>query len=155
MRDAILIQDLSVIELRELIQSVIQQENVELRREVAMLREELRTRRSVLTLKAATYYFDYKVTPATLIDYITYCGLPAFKNGRLWFVYLRDLLDFQVGRIGHESTKHLGIRKVVRPRHEISTQTESISRRRRRDRDGSAYGEYSSESNSTDDKTVT
>lgn len=155
MRDAILIQDLSVIELRELIQGVIQQENVELHREVAMLRKELRTRRSVLTLKAATYYFDYKVSPATLIDYISYCGLPAFKKGRLWFVYLRDLLDYQIGRIGHESTKHLGIRKIVGPRHEIPAKTEPMLRRRLGDRVGNAQREYSSELNVLDDKTVT
>ncbi len=94
-------QDLSVTKLRELIQEGIQRENDELRREVAMLREELRTNRSALTLKRATYYFDHKVTPATLIDCISFSGLPAFKRGRLWFVYLSDLMDWQIDRIGH------------------------------------------------------
>jgi hypothetical protein len=82
-----------------------------------MLREQLRRRRPVITPREATHYFDSKVTPATIIDYIWYRGLPAFKNGRIWFIYLSDLFDWQIGLIGFPSTKRLGIKKVSTPRH--------------------------------------
>ena len=152
MRDAVLIQDLSVPELRELVQGVVQIENSELRREVALLREELRTARSVLTLKAAIYYFDHKVTTATLIDYISFCGLPAFKKGRLWFIYLQDLLDWQIGFIGHPSTKHLGDKKFVPPRHKKRTRRALGTERIKADRQRITGSDSTRGSKSVDDK---
>ena len=117
MSDAMLIERLSERELRQILRDVIQSETEELRKEVAMLREQIRDRRAVITPKEATHYFDSNVTPATIIDYIWYRGLPAFKNGRIWFIYLSDLFDWQIGLIGHPSTKKLGIKNVAAPRH--------------------------------------
>jgi len=117
MSDAVLIERFSERELRELLRDVVQSETEGLRKEVALLREQLRERRAVITPREATHYFDSNVTPATIIDYIWYRGLPAFKNGRIWFIYLADLFDWQIGLIGHPSTKKLGIKKIAAPRH--------------------------------------
>lgn len=117
MREATLIQEISVGELRELFRGIVQQENEELRREVVLLREELRHSRRVITHKEAAFYFDSEVTPETVLTYVHYQGLPAAKTGRIWFIYLQDLFDWQIGLIGHTSTKKDGIKSVISPRH--------------------------------------
>ena len=70
MRDAILINQISAGELRELLRDIVRKENDELRIEVASLRAELRNSRTVVTHRQATFYFDSRVTPTTIIDYI-------------------------------------------------------------------------------------
>ncbi len=67
--------------------------------------------------RQAIQFFDSRITPETIIDYIWYCGLPAFKKGRQWFIYKRDLMDWQIGLIGHFSTKKIGIKGLTPPRH--------------------------------------
>ena len=109
---------ISPAQLTDLVREIVQSENESLRKLVATVREELRKEKQyVLSLRQAVSYFDYDVKPETLRDYIWYCGLPAFKRGRLYFVYRSDLFDFQIGRIGHPSTKKIGVKNIVRPRH--------------------------------------
>jgi hypothetical protein len=96
---------------------VVEREARKLRSEIATLEQELRRNKAVLSLKQASAYFDHKVTPETIREYIWFCGLPAFKRGRMYFIYRRDLLDFQIGLLGHESRKKDGIKEVVAPRH--------------------------------------
>ncbi|GMQ82503.1 MAG: hypothetical protein BMS9Abin05_1957 [Rhodothermia bacterium] len=117
MKEAVLIQEISLSELRELLQGLVQRENEELRREVVQLRQDLAGSRGVITLKQATTYFVSYVKPETILSYIHYEGLPAAKRGRLWFIYVQDLLDWQIGFIGHLSTKKQGVKKVIAPRH--------------------------------------
>ncbi len=132
MRDAILIENISETELREIFRGVVQKENDELTKEVALLREELRRNRTVITHRVATTYFDFRVAPATVIEYIKFCGLPAFKQGRQWFIYTKDLMDFQIGLIGHASTKKDGIKRVIAPRHRENRTTAVDTRRNER-----------------------
>ena len=111
------ITEISIDELRRLFRGVIQDENIELRKEIVLLRQDLARSRGVITLKQATPYFDEYVKPETILSYVHYEGLPAVKRGRLWFVYFQDLLDWQIGLIGHASTKNQGIKRVIPPRH--------------------------------------
>ena len=127
MRDAILIDQISTAELRELFRGIVQQENEELRKEVALLREELRHGRKVITHRQAVHYFDSRVTPETILEYIWWCGLPASKRGRVWFIQIDDLYDWMLGKIGFESTKKTGIKKIIPPRHLRNVNTRSSS----------------------------
>ncbi|MCH8122075.1 MAG: hypothetical protein IH853_03030 [Bacteroidetes bacterium] len=111
------ITEISIDELRRLVRGVIQAENNELRKEVALLREELRHGRRVITHRQAIHYFDSRVTPETILEYIWWCGLPASKRGRLWFIQIEDLYDWLLGKIGFESTKTTGIKRISPPRH--------------------------------------
>lgn len=139
MADAVLIERFSEKELRELLAEIVQRETMDLRKEVVLLREELRRNRPVITAREATRYFDSRVTAATVIDYIQYQGLPAFKNGRTWFIYVSDLLDWQIGLIGHESTKKLGLKDVIDPRHHRTVTTyPGIAGRHRHQGDGAS-----------------
>lgn len=131
MKEAILIQEISPLELRELLRGVVERENEELRREVELLRQDLTGSRGVITLKQATTYFDSYVKPETILSYIHYEGLPAYKRGRLWFIYVQDLLDWQIGFIGHPSTKKQGIKKVIAPRHRRNVRVRSSADRTR------------------------
>ena len=134
MRESILIQDISIADLRELFREVVRRENEELRKEVALLRQDIAGSRGVITLKQATGYFDSYVKAETILSYIHYEGLPAAKRGRLWFVYVQDLLDWQIGLIGHPSTKRHGIKKVTTPRHQRLVRARSGVERIRRQR---------------------
>lgn len=129
MRDAILIDQISTAELRKLLRDIVRKENEELRKEVVLLRRDLAGSRGVITLKQATTYFDEYVKPETVLSYVHYEGLPAVKRGRLWFVYVQDLLDWQIGLIGHPSTKKQGIKKVIPPRHRRSMNVKSGAER--------------------------
>lgn len=131
MREAILIQEISIADLRELFREVVRLENQELRREVVLLRQDIAGSRGVVTLKQAATFFDSYVRPETILSYIHYEGLPAAKRGRLWFVYVQDLLDWQIGLIGHPSTKSQGIKKVPAPRHQRSVRARSSAERTR------------------------
>ncbi|MCH8246412.1 MAG: hypothetical protein IH951_08395 [Bacteroidetes bacterium] len=117
MKDAILIDQISTAELRELFRGIVQQENEELRKEVALLREEIRLGRRVITHRQAIHYFDSRVTSETILEYIWWCGLPASKRGRLWFIQIEDLYDWLLGKIGFESAKTTGIKRISPPRH--------------------------------------
>ncbi len=98
-----------------MLQDVITEELTSLREEVAHLSEQLRSSRRVITHKEATLYFDEDIKPATIIEYIQYRGLPAYKNGRKWFIYFEDLMDWQIGAIGFAEKRTEPC--VVPPRH--------------------------------------
>lgn len=129
MKEAVLIQEISLFDLREQLRGIVQRESEELRREVVQLRQELAGFRGVISLKQATAYFDEYVKPETILSYVHFEGLPAIKRGRLWFVYVQDLLDWQIGLIGHPSTKKQGIKKVIPPRHRRSMSVKSGAER--------------------------
>lgn len=78
---AVLLERLSEGELRLLFEGIVQRENGQLRKEIASLPEELRENRAVITPRQETFYFDSRVSPETIIDYIKYEGLPAAKRG--------------------------------------------------------------------------
>ena len=84
--------------------------------ELQLFRELFRRSRPVITHKQATAFFDEEVGPATIIEYIKFRGLPARKVGRKWFLYLKDLEDWQIGKIGFDPKQDEP--KVVAPRHE-------------------------------------
>ena len=88
-----------------------------LRKEVALLREELRHGRRVITHRQAVHYFASRITPETVLEYIWWCGLPAKKRGRQWMIQLEDLFDWMLGKIGFESQKSTGIKKIMPPRY--------------------------------------
>ena len=111
------ISEISISDLRQILRDAVQVENDLLRREVAFLRAEFRKNLRVVTLKQATEFFDSYVKPETILSYIKYEGLPGRKNNRLWHLYVEDIIDWQIGLIGHASTKKQGISNVVPPRH--------------------------------------
>lgn len=100
MEKQLVITQVDLTDLRRVVREAVEEELTPLREEVQLLREKLRASRRVITHKEATAYFDEDVKPATIIEYIYYRGLPAYKNGRKWFIYLEDLFDWQIGRIG-------------------------------------------------------
>lgn len=104
-------------ELTQLLRNLIQRETEELRREVVLLRQDLALSRRVVTTSQATAFFDEYVKPGSLVGYIKYQGLPARKTGCLWHLYVQDIFDWQIGLIGHASTKKQGISNIVAPRH--------------------------------------
>ena len=115
MSDSLLIERLTEKELRELLTEIVKRQTEGLRKEVVPLREELRQKRPVITAREATLYFDPQVTSATIIGYIHDRDLPGFKNGRQWFLYVEDLLDWQIGLIGRHPSA-IG-RNVITPRY--------------------------------------
>lgn len=116
MEKQLVITQVDISDLRRILREAVEEEVVGLRQEVEALREELRLSRHVITHKEATFYFDGDVKPATIIEYINFRGLPAYKNGRKWFIYLGDLLDWQIGLIGFAEKQEEPC--VVAPRHE-------------------------------------
>ena len=82
------------------VQQKIEEAVAPLIRENARLRSQVRGSRRVVSHKEACVYFDHDVTPNTIMDYIHYRGLPAHKNGRKWFIEVRDLEAWQLGEIG-------------------------------------------------------
>jgi len=95
------LDDVARLVERKLVEAVfpLQQEVERLRVENAMLRR-------VVSTKQAVYLFDDDVTEETVKDYIRYWGLPAFRRGHKWFLYRRDIEDFQVGAIGFGSKRN-------------------------------------------------
>ena len=47
--------------------------------------------------KEAPAYFNYDVQPETIIRYIKEEGLPATHRGRLYFIEVEDLFEWQLG----------------------------------------------------------
>jgi len=126
--NSVLITQISIDELRRLVRDVVHGENDDLRKEVALLREELRLSRKVVSHRQAVHYFDSRITPETVISYI-HDGLPAFKRGRIWFMYVQDIFDFQVGLIC-PATEEIN-KNVTEPRHHHNQIAENKTRRKR------------------------
>ena len=61
------------------------------------LNDKLRKSRQVITHKEAPAYFNYDVSPETIIRYIKHEGLPATQKGRLYFISLPELFRLAAG----------------------------------------------------------
>lgn len=115
MIDGLLITEVKLHDVERVVERAMSSKLGPLTREVQELRDLLRQSRPVITHKIAPLFFDDEVEPETVIDYIKYRGLPAYKNGRKWFIYLSDLMDWQIGLIGFsERTAEI---TIVAPRH--------------------------------------
>ncbi len=105
-------------EIERLIKRAMDERVGPLQEEVQLLREQIRAIRPVITHKIAPLFFDEEVEPNTVIEYIKFRGLPAYKNGRRWFLYLKDLMDWQIGRIGYpERTSEI---VIIEPQHPVT-----------------------------------
>ncbi len=115
MMDGLLITEVKLCDVERVVERAMSAKLGPLAREVQELRDLLRQSRPVITHKIAPLFFDDEVEPETVIDYIKYRGLPAYKNGRKWFIYLADLMDWQIGLIGFsERTDKI---TILAPRH--------------------------------------
>lgn len=115
MTKEIRIRDADLGDMRQLIEAEVRDAIGPLTEELERLRRLHASMRDVITHREAPLFFggEDEVKPETVIKYIKYCGLPAYKQGRIWYIQLRDLMDWQIGRIGHPPTKHI---HVVAPR---------------------------------------
>ena len=121
----LLISRASLADINQCMEEAIASEMQPLREEVQGLREQVRTNRRVVSHKEATAYFDEDVSPSTILEYIKFRGLPAHKNGRKWFVYVEDLMDWQIGRIGW--AKSSKTEQAISPRHKIKDRSKQVS----------------------------
>ena len=85
-------------DIRDLMREALLEATTPLRREVAHLREQLHQLRPVITHKEAPAYFAGEVTPETIIDYCKNKGLPHSKQGRMYFIRITDLFDWQMSQ---------------------------------------------------------
>ncbi len=92
------VEDLTSAEIQRLIWQAVNDALGPLHQSVQDLREQLQNQRKVITHKEAPAFFNYDVQPETVIRYIKEEGLPATMRGRLYFIRLEDLFDWQVGR---------------------------------------------------------
>ena len=92
------VEDLTSSEIQQLIWQAVNDALVPLQQSLHDLREQLQKQRKVITHKGAPAFFNYDVQPETVIRYIKEEGLPATQRGRLYFIRLEDLFEWQVGR---------------------------------------------------------
>ena len=52
----------------------------------------------MITHKEAPAFFNHDVKPETVIRFIKEEGLPVVQRGRLYFIRLEDLFEWQMGR---------------------------------------------------------
>ena len=69
------------------------------------LNDKLRKSRQVITHKEVPAYFNYDVSPETIIRYIKHEGLPETQKGRLYFISLPELFAWQLGGGGMSTSK--------------------------------------------------
>ena len=91
------VEDLSAAEIQHLIWQAVSDAFGPLQQSLQDLREQLRNQRKVITHKEAPAFFNYDVQPETVIRYIKEEGLPATMRGRLYFIRLEDLFEWQLG----------------------------------------------------------
>lgn len=92
------VEDLTSAEIQRLIWQAVYDAVGPLQQTVEELREQLQKQRKVITHKEAPAFFNHDVQPETIIRYIKEEGLPATMRGRLYFIKLEDLFDWQMGR---------------------------------------------------------
>ena len=92
------VEKMTAGQLRELMQQAIRSETQGLCEQVRQLKKKLHEQRAVITHKEAPAYFNHEVKPETITGYIRNEGLPATKRGRLWFIRVEDLQEWQAGR---------------------------------------------------------
>ena len=91
------VEGLNARELRQMMKQALRQETAPLREEVRELKKKLHEQRRVITHKEAPAFFNHEVTPETVVTYIKERGLEATKRGRIWFIELEDLFEWQSG----------------------------------------------------------
>lgn len=92
------VEDLSSSDVHQLITRAVSEAMGPLQHAMAELREQLQHQRKVITHKEAPAFFNHDVKPETVIRYIKEEGLPAVQRGRLYFIRLEDLFEWQMGR---------------------------------------------------------
>ena len=93
------VDGMSKREMREMMQETMRQATQPLQEEVRELKKKLHEQRPVITHKEAPAYFNHEVKPETITGYIRNEGLPATKRGRLWFIRVDELQEWQAGRV--------------------------------------------------------
>ena len=93
------VEDLSAVEIQHLIWQAVNDALGPLQKSLDDLHEQLQKQRTVITHKEAPAFFNYDVQPETVIRYIKEEGLPATMRGRLYFIRLEDLFDWQLGKV--------------------------------------------------------
>ena len=91
------VEDLTSAEIKQLIWEAVNDALGPLKQSLHDTREQLQKQRKVITHKEAPAFFNYDVQPETVIRYIKEEGLPATQRGRLYFIRLEDLFDWQLG----------------------------------------------------------
>lgn len=92
------VEDLTPTDVQRLITQAVNEAVGPLQQAVQELREQLHRHRKVITHKEAPAYFNYDVQPETILRYIKEEGLPAVQRGRLYFIEVEDLFEWQLGR---------------------------------------------------------
>ena len=106
------VEEMSAEELERRVAMAVREETSELRSEVEALRAELREQRRVITHQEAPGFFNDRVSPRRVKEYIKGRNLPtdapgplpATKRGNLYFIKLEDLYDWQVGELNGQSS---------------------------------------------------
>ena len=110
------VEDLTPGNVERLISRAVHEAVGPLQQAVEELRVQLHRQRKVITHKEAPAYFNHDVQPETIIRYIKEEGLPATMRGRLYFIDIEELFEWQLGRrcskgrafgrLGGEGRKH-------------------------------------------------
>lgn len=95
-------------ELRQAIAEAVAEGTGDLRAEVQALRKELREQRRVITHQETPKFFNERVSPRRVKEYIKGRNLladapgplPMKKMGNLYFIELDTLFDWQMGEVG-------------------------------------------------------
>jgi hypothetical protein len=101
------IENMNSGQLQQAIAEAVEEVAAPLREEVQALREKLREQRRVITHQEAPKFFNDRVSPRRVKEYIKGKNLPAdargplpaTKRGNLYFIKLEDLYDWQVGEL--------------------------------------------------------
>lgn len=105
--DRMEIENMSSAEIQRLISDAVADATGSLQQEVKALRKELRESRRVITHQEAPKFFNQRVSPRRVKEYIkgknlpkdATAPLPAKKMGNLFFIELETLFDWQMGEI--------------------------------------------------------
>ena len=92
------VEDLTSTDVQRLITQAVNEAVGPLQQAVQELREQLHRHRKVITHKEAPTFFNHDVQPETILRYIKEEGLPATQRGRLYFIKVEDLFEWQLGR---------------------------------------------------------
>lgn len=105
--DRMEIENMSSAEIQRLISDAVADATGSLQQEVKALRKELRENRRVITHQEAPKFFNQRVSPRRVKEYIkgknlpndAPAPLPAKKMGNLYFIELETLFDWQMGEV--------------------------------------------------------
>ena len=98
LRKRLEVEDLTPADVQRLITQAVGEAVGPLQQTVQELRRQLHQHRRVITHKEAPAYFNHDVQPETVLRYIKEEGLPAVQRGRLYFIEVEALFDWQLRR---------------------------------------------------------